>query len=239
MEKKIPLMNKEMLPTWVVLGLVVLLALNYPLMDIQAQPSPDQQASEQYQSYYETYRPETPQIAISVSSPQNNSATDKTSISLTFNVSAPKVLSIPQPAQVQSIQITNVSYTCDWQTENHQLYAYDSLNASSKGERFDFLAFNTTLSNIPEGAHKIQIIALVIVNIKAAMFGFTCNYSSNTSIILNVNSPQPTSPNQNTDLPPNNLAPVILAFIVISVIVALTIFVIRKHQFRCETGSRQ
>ena len=203
-------MNKRVLTASVVLGLAVLLALNYSAMVIQAQPSPDQQTSEQDQSYYETYKPETPPITIAVSSPQNNSALNDASVALDFNVSAPKALSIPEPAQVQSIQITNVSYTCDWQTENHQLYAYDSLNVSSKDERFDFLAFNTTFSNIPEGTHEIEITALAIVNTNAAMFGFTYHYSSNASIILNVNAGQPTVPNQNSDSNVDNQSDLII-----------------------------
>jgi len=144
---------------------------------------------------YETYRPETTPIAIIVSTPQNNSITNENSISLAFNVTAPIIVSAPEEAQSVSTRLASVYYKGDWQDEKQELYAYDYLHAPNV-EKFDLLEFNTTLSNIPEGTHELQIMASGTVGLTVAMFGFSYHSGSNSSIIFTVNSIQPTQPNQ-------------------------------------------
>ena len=119
-----------------------------------------------------TYDPLIIPPTILVSFPQNNSEIGSNSINLVFNVSAPRAV------DAVSSQLTNIYYKGDWQTENQEPHIQDS----SSSNYYDFLDFNTTLSNIPEGVHKLEIIAFGIVNFNEAMFGYT--YHSNTNSLI-------------------------------------------------------
>jgi hypothetical protein len=174
---------------------------------------------------YETYRPETTPTAIIVSTPLNNSITNENSISLAFNVTAPIVVSAPEEAQSVSTRLASVYYKGDWQDEKQELYAYDYLHAPNV-EKFDFLEFNTTLSNIPEGTHELQITASGTVGLTVAMFGFSYHSGSNSSIIFTVDSIQPTQPNQE----PFPTLPVLAASVAVVVVGAGLLVYFKKRK---------
>ena len=136
-----------------------------------------------YVNNQETNEPTIVPPAILICSPQNNSVISSNSVSLVFNVSAPRAVDA-----VKS-ELTRVYCKGDWQTERQDLYVQNS----SSDESYDFLEFNATLSNIPEGTHELQIMAFGIVNINIAMFGYTFHSDTNVSIVFTVNSIQPTS----------------------------------------------
>ena len=223
-------MNKRTLTAAIFLGLIVLATLNYPeTEEVQAQLlTPDQPMPEPYQTYYETYKPETTPIEIRVSSPQNNSITDKNSISLAFNVTGPQGILAPEPARIVRTQLTSVSVKGDWQTEEQELYAYDFVHSTSDNKGFDFLEFNTTLSDIPEGTHEVEIMVFGIVNTNAAMFGFEYYYGSNASVTFIVGSIQPTQVSQNSDVSPINPAVIILSLLLICTLVTIIMVVKKK-----------
>ena len=177
--------------------------------------------------YYETYRPETTPIAITVSSPQNNSITNENSIYLVFNVTAPIVVSAPEEANAVSTQLDSVYYKGDWQDEKQELYVYDYIHAPNV-EVFDFLKFNATLSNIPEGTHEIQIMASGRVGVRVAMFGGSYSSGSNSSIIFTVNSIQPTQPYQEPFPAVTVVTVSAVAAVVMVAIVSLLLF--RRHR---------
>jgi len=144
-----------------------------------------------YMNNQETSEPTIVPPAISVCVPQNNSVTSANSIPLIFNVSAPEASDT-----IQS-QLHYVYYKADWQPEEQFLY-FQNLTSN---EHFEFMEFNTTLSSIPDGTHTLQIVACGIVTIRDAMFVYNPKSDSNASIILTVNSVQPT-PSPETALHP-------------------------------------
>lgn len=226
-------MNMKTLTFVIALALIVLATSNYPETEVQAQLlTPDQPMPEPYQTYYETYKPETTPIEITVSSPQNNSITDKNSISLAFNVTGPQGISAPEPARVVRTQLTSVYIKGDWQTEKQELYAYDFVHSTSDDKGFDFMEFNTTLSDVPEGPHELQIMVFGIVNTNAAMFGFEYHYGSNASVAFTVGSIQPTKINQDSDVAPFNHAVIILTFILACVLVAIIVWWLKRKKHR-------
>jgi len=178
-------MKRKALALTLILRLVIA-TLNIYMTGVQAQLIP-----EPVQSYYEDYEPEITPPEISISSPQNNSVTNANSISLIFSVSAPQAIE-----SVRS-QLTQVYYKGDWQAEKQDLYFWDSKSDSY----FDFLEFNITLTDIPEGKHELQIMAIGTVNIRVAMFGFTYHSDANASIIFTVNSIQSTPSPEPTSTP--------------------------------------
>jgi hypothetical protein len=146
---------------------------------------------------------------------------------LVFNVTAPIVVSAPEEANAVSTQLDSVYYKGDWQDEKQKLYVYDYIHAPNV-EVFDFLRFNTTLSNIPEGTHEVQIMASGRVGVRVAMFGGSYSSNSNSSIIFTVNSIQPTQRNQEPFPAITVVAVFAVAAVVLVTIVSLLIF--RRHR---------
>ena len=160
-------------------------------------------SSAQLTEYYEAYRPVTTPVEIQVFSPQNNSVTNETSISLIFNVTAPTVVSAAEEVQIAGSFLNSVYCKGDWQEEKQELYVYDDGHAPNV-EAFDFLEFNTNVSNIPEGPHELLIMARGTVGIRVPPFSGGYAIVSNSSIVFTVNSSgsthqptqQPTQPIQ-------------------------------------------
>ena len=93
---------------------------------------------------------------------------------------------------------------------------------------FDFLEFNTTLSNIPEGTHEVQIMASGRVGVRVAMFGGSYSSGSNSSIIFTVNSIQTTQHNQEPFPAVTVVAVSAVVTVVLVAIVSLLLF--RRHR---------
>ena len=158
-------MKKKALALTLILGLTILVTQNYHAK-VKAELTPQS-----------TIVP--PEVLIY--SPQNNSVTSANSISLVFNVSA------PEAANAIDSHLRYIYYQADWQTEKQYLYFQNLTN----DEYFDSMEFNTTLSNIPEGTHTLQIVACGTVILTEAMFGFNYASETNASIIFAVNSMHP------------------------------------------------
>jgi len=173
-------MKRTVLAVIFILELIILATLDYHFLGVQAQ-----QVTDPLQDYYDRYKPTMTPPSILVTSPQNYSIINANSISLVFNVSEPQVIELSPDVNQHSSRLFRVSYKGDWQTEEQLLYL-------AEHESLDFLEFNTTLSNIPEGTHELQIIAVGAVGITVAMFGFSYHPDANASIIFTVNSIQPT-----------------------------------------------
>ena len=119
----------------------------------------------------------TPPI-ISISSPDYNLTTEDNSISLILNVSAPMAVHAMQS------ELRYAYYEADWLSEKQYLYFQNA----SIDDRFQFLHLNTTLSNIPNGTHKLLIVVGGSVTIRQAMFVEEFESESNSTIMFNVNS---------------------------------------------------
>jgi hypothetical protein len=124
-----------------------------------------------------------------------------------------------------SSRLFRVSYRGDWQTEEQLLY-------SAQDESLDFLEFNTTLSDIPEGTHELQIIADGVVGVTVAMFGFSYHSDANASIIFTVNSVQPTPSLEPTPESEPFLSILVIALIVSVVIVGIGLLLYLKKYFK-------
>lgn len=159
--------------------------------------------------------------AILICSPQNNSVTSSNSVSLVFNVSAPEAVNA-----IDS-HLRYIYYKADWQAEEQYLYFQNLTN----NEHFDFMEFNTTLSNIPNGTHILQIVACGAVIITEAMFGFDYGSETNASIIFTVNSMQPT-PSQEPTLKVEQffVTLVIASITIVSVIGVGLLVYFKKHK---------
>jgi hypothetical protein len=182
-------------------------------------------SSAELMEYYEAYRPVTTPVEINFFSPLNNSVTNETSIPLIFNVTAPIVVSVTEKASKVDSQLDWVYCKGDWQDEKQQLYVYDYLHASNV-EVFDFLEFNTTLSNVPEGTHELLIMASGTVGIVLGTMGFSYNIGSNASIIFTVNSSgstqEPTQPSQE----PFPAATVVAVSAIITVVIVAVVSIL-------------
>jgi hypothetical protein len=155
---------------------------------------------------------------IVISSPKNNLTTEANSIPLIFNISAPVAVYAMQS------QLRYAYYEVDWSSEKQYLY-FQNL---SSNEHFQSLQLNTTLSNIPNGTHKLLIVVGGSVTIKQAMFVEEFDSESNSTIIFNVNSAtQPTS-NLQTQI----ISIVALASVVVVVIGLLVYF--GRHKSKVE-----
>ena len=175
-----------------------------------------------YVNNQETYEPTIVPPAILICSPQNNSVTSANSISLVFNVSAPEAVNA-----IRS-QLHYIYYKADWQTEEHYLYFQNLTN----NEHFEFMEFNTTLSNIPEGTHTLQIVACGIVTIREAMFVYNSKSETNASIILTVNSIQASPSPEPTPHPePFPTVPVVVASVIVAVVAGagLLVYFRKRH----------
>ncbi|MCW4044826.1 MAG: hypothetical protein NWE94_04840 [Candidatus Bathyarchaeota archaeon] len=214
-------MKKIALAVTLIVGLIFWVTFSCAVVGAQ-----DQQASDSLQDYYDRYKPKMTPPTISIASPQNYSVINTNSISLVFNVSEPQVIEISPDANKVSTRLFRVSYKGDWQTEEHFLY-------SAEHGSLDFLEFNTTLLNIPDGTHQLQVIADGVVGFTVAMFGFSYNSETNTSIIFTVNSTQPT-PSTFTSTPePFPTLPLIASSSAIAVVAVAWLFVSKEF-----TGSR-
>ena len=158
--------------------------------------------------------------AVLIYSPQNNSLTSSNSISLIFNVSA------PESVNATGSYLRYIYYEADWQTEEQYLYFQNLTN----DEHFDFMEFNTTLSNIPKGTHTLQIVACGAVLIKEAMFGFDYASETNASIIFTVNSIQPPSSPEPQQTEPFPTTLVIATIVLVVVIGAGLLVYFKKHR---------
>ncbi len=106
-----------------------------------------------------TPKPPMIPVQIKISSPKNNFQTNTTSIQLIFNVSA------PQMADAVQSEISWVFCEADWLPNRKTLYYQDVpfqniTQILLDDEHFDFMEFNNTLSDIPQGTHKLKITAL-------------------------------------------------------------------------------
>jgi len=182
-------MKRTVLAIILILGLIILAILDCHVVGVQAH-----QVADPLQDYYDRNKPTMTPPSILVNSPQNHSIINTNSISLVFNVSGPQVIELSPDVKLHSSRLVKVYYKGDWQTEGQNLYfnEYESL---------DFLEFNTTLSNIPEGTRELQITAVGAVDITVAMFGFSYHPDANASIIFTVNSIQPTPSPELTPTP--------------------------------------
>jgi hypothetical protein len=181
-------MKRTALALTLIFGLVIA-TLNIYVTRVQAQQDLDS-----LEDYYNRYKPTMTPPSILVTSPQNYSIINTSSISLVFNVSAPQVIEVSPDVNHYSTWLSRVYCKGDWQDEEQVLYSRYPWKDDSDNEAFDFLEFNTTLSNIPEGKHELKINAVGVVGIKIAMFGCSYNPDANASIIFTVNSVQSTSP---------------------------------------------
>jgi len=165
--------------TALALALILLIISAAPACIVMGETDP-------LQDYYDKYEPTMMPPSILITSPQNHSIINTNSISLVFNVSEPQIIEVSPDVNHHSSRLFRVSYMGDWQTEEQLLYL-------AQQENLDFLEFNITLSEIPDGTHELQIIAVGAVGITVAMFGFSYHPDANTSIIFTVSSMQPTS----------------------------------------------
>ena len=215
------LMKRTALALTLILGLVIATLNNY-VTRVQAQ-----QVLDSLEDYYDHYKPTMAPPSILVTSPQNYSIINASSVSLVFNVSEPQVIELSPDVNQHSSRLFRVSYKGDWQTEEQLLYlaTHDGL---------DFLEFNTTLSNIPEGKHELQITAVGIVSITIAMFGCSYNPDANASIIFTVSSVQPSSssePKLTSESFPTTLVVVASGMLIATVsAVLIACFKKRKHK---------
>ncbi len=206
-------MKRTALILMLILALIISATLNCSFLGVQAQ------------DYYDRYKPTMTPPSILVTSPQNHSIINTSSISLAFNVSGVQVIEVSPDVNRYSSRLFKVSYKGDWQTEEQLLY-------SAEHESLDFLEFNTTLSDIPEGSHELQIIAVGAVGVIVAMFGFSYYPEANASIIFTVNSIQPTPSPEPTPEPEAFPASLVFVTSVSVAIISVGLFVYfkkRKH----------
>src|SRR4030067_2636691 len=105
------LMKRTALALTLILGLVIATLNNY-VTRVQAQ-----QVLDSLEDYYDHYKPTMAPPSILVTSPQNYSIINASSVSLVFNVSEPQVIELSPDVNQHSSRLFRVSYKGDWQTE--------------------------------------------------------------------------------------------------------------------------
>ncbi len=193
-------------------------------------------ASVDAQDYYERYKPTMSGPNISVASPQNASVIESNSLQLVFTVTEPQIVKLSPNISPNIIEnngvrnssdIVGVYYKGDWQTKETILY-------SNQDGDIDFLEFNETLSNIPNGSHQVEITAIGSVDLIVAMFGFTYHNNANTTIVFATNSTELTptlSPSTDRNAP--LLEPIYYLLpvsVIVAVIIVLSILLYRWHR---------
>lgn len=156
---------------------------------------------------------------IKILSPKNNFNASAISILLVFNVSAPVAIDA-----IES-QLRYVYYETDWQTGKQYLYSQNLTNNEHSDISVRTLQFNTTLSNIPEGTHKLQVVACWSVTKKQAMFVENFDSETDASVIFSVNSLQSIQPSQTSSQFSINQTQIIVVLLLIAVLITFTIVV--------------
>jgi hypothetical protein len=187
------------------------------------------------QDYYERYKPTMSGPNISVTSPQNASVIESNSLQLIFNVTEPQIVKLSPNISPNIIEnngvrnssdIVRVYYKGDWQ--NNQTILYSNQNSD-----IDFLEFNETLSNIPNGRHQLEITSFGSIGLIVAMFGSTYQNNATTTIVFTTNYGEPTPTlSPPTDRNPPHLEPIdyLLPVSVIVAIAVLSVLLYRRHQ---------
>ena len=187
------------------------------------------------QDYYELYKPTMTGPNITVTYPQNGSTIQSNSIQLYFNVTKPQIIKLSPniPSSIiehngvrnNSGSITRVYYKGDWQTKETNLY-------SNQDSEVEFLEFNETISNIPDGTHKVEINTAGSVNLIVAMFGFTYRSEANSTVVFTSNFESIPTPSPPTDrnAPHLELTNCLLPIGVIVAVFLLSVLLFRRHR---------
>jgi hypothetical protein len=191
------------------------------------------------QDYYELYKPTMTGPKITVTYPQNGSTIQSNSIQLCFNVTKPQIIKLSPniPSSIierngvrnNSGSITRVYYKVDWQTKETNLY-------SNQDSEVEFLEFNETISNIPDGTHKVEINTAGSVNLIVAMFGVTYRSEANSTVVFTSNFESIPAPSISSDRNAPHLDPI---YYLIPVSVILTVVIASLLLYRRDRKTAQ